>query len=468
MDFQVLGPLVVMHHEQAVEVPTTKIRALLALLVVRVGRLANTDTLVEELWHGRPPGSAVNVLQKYVGQLRDLLEPEREPRGPGRYISTVPGGYLLSLPPERIDSHRFERFVDDGVNLLNAGDPQAAGKFLRTGLALWRDAAYVDVPEMPSVNDEARRLEDRRLVALERRLEADIACGGYHESTAELEDLHRKHPNNEAFLMLLMRALYGAGRQTDALTAHDAFRTRMREESGLDPSPALDHLQRQILTHHNDLARTPQPATTAASIVFAETAPPPTTAARTIRAEPPAAIRRRLVPLAVLTALLAAAAAAWGVSSAGTGDPGHRLRGAAVPTGPLNEFDLMVMPGVGYDLDILPGQPVSQHAGAKPSTPEYRYLDLYRTWGGEDQLGGVDFRQINDYNTLTVVPSGADSAYCRALPTGAAGKAVVSRLSVGSQICLNTNDGRWALITVRELPATRLAPLRVHIALAAD
>jgi predicted ribonuclease YlaK len=44
-------------------------------------------------------------------------------------------------------------------------------------------------------------------------------------------------------------ALYRAGRQADALAAYRAARTKLIDELGLEPTPALSQLEQAILTH---------------------------------------------------------------------------------------------------------------------------------------------------------------------------------------------------------------------------
>src|SRR5262249_41380098 len=103
------------------------------------------------------------------------------------------------------------------------------------------------------------RLEERRLLALEGRIEAELQIGRGVELVGELEQLVSEHPFRERLLGQLMLALYRAGRQADALAAFPAGRGRLATELGLEPSPNLRELERRILAHDPTLAVSPKP-----------------------------------------------------------------------------------------------------------------------------------------------------------------------------------------------------------------
>src|SRR6476660_944448 len=75
VEFRALGPVEALVAGRMVDLGAPKQRALLALLLTRVGQPVAVDVLLEALWAGHPPPSAMTSLQAYVANLRRVLEP---------------------------------------------------------------------------------------------------------------------------------------------------------------------------------------------------------------------------------------------------------------------------------------------------------------------------------------------------------------------------------------------------------
>jgi DNA-binding SARP family transcriptional activator len=202
--------------------------------------------LIADLWGETPPETAQNVIQTYVSQLRKAL-------GAAAIVSR-PHGYALELEEGQLDLHRFERLVERGGEELAAGRAAEAAATLREALAMWRGPALADFAYEPFAQPEIGRLEELRLVALERRLEADLACGRHAEAVGQLEALIAEHPLRERLRGQLMLALYRSGRQAEALEAYQEARRALVDELGIDPSPALQELEKAILRQDPALA----------------------------------------------------------------------------------------------------------------------------------------------------------------------------------------------------------------------
>jgi DNA-binding SARP family transcriptional activator len=248
VELRVLGPVEAVVGDRLVDLGPPKQRALLALLVSRVGRPVAVDVLLEELWSGDPPPVAMTSLRAYVSNLRRVLEPHRAPRAPAAILRTRAPGYLLDSRGVDIDAHQFICYATAGREAWSRGDPQRALSEFESGLALWRGEAYAEVRDAAWVVPEVARLEELSLSVLEGRCAALLALGAHEVAVAELEAHVQAYPLREHGCELLTLGLYRAGRQAEALAVLRATRTRLAEELGIDPGTALQRLERDILT----------------------------------------------------------------------------------------------------------------------------------------------------------------------------------------------------------------------------
>ena len=177
MEFLILGPLAVEDDGRTIPLAGAKQRALLALLLLGRGRPVSTDRLIEEIWNGKPPGTALKSVQVYVSQLRKAL-------GDGRLV-TRERGYELLVAPGEVDADRFDALVQ----AASAAAPEQACARLREALALFRGEPLADLQLEPWAQTEIARLDERRSAALEARIDADLALGRHRELVPELQAL---------------------------------------------------------------------------------------------------------------------------------------------------------------------------------------------------------------------------------------------------------------------------------------
>ena len=238
-DVRILGPIDVRDGDRTIPLASGRQRALLALLILHANETVSTDRIVEELWGERSPQTAPKVVQNLVSQLRRAL-------GDGLLVTDGPG-YRLRLERGSLDVDRFEELLLDGRGALERGDAEGAADLLREALELWRGTPLADVAFEPFAQAEIARLEERRLVALEERIEADLALGRHDDLVGELEALIAKNPLRERLRGQLMLALYRSGRQSEALTAYQDARNTLVEELGIEPGRPLRELHQAIL-----------------------------------------------------------------------------------------------------------------------------------------------------------------------------------------------------------------------------
>jgi DNA-binding SARP family transcriptional activator len=261
MEYRLLGPLEVVDGDHSLPLGGPKQRALLALLLLHANEVVSTDALIDRLWGEHAPATAPKIVQVQVWRLRQTLGRDA--------LITRPPGYVLQVGPDELDLARFERLVGEA----REAEPGAAAEKLREALSLWRGDPLADLAYESCLSAEIARLEEVRLVALEERLETDLAFGRHAELVGELRALIAEHPYREGLRARLMLALYRSGRQAEALEAYQNARVALSEELGLEPSSALKELEQAILKHEPALASPPAPgaapeeATSTASIL---------------------------------------------------------------------------------------------------------------------------------------------------------------------------------------------------------
>src|SRR5262245_42471066 len=163
MDFRILGPLEALAEGRVVPLGGKRQRALLALLLLHVNETLSPDELADRL------SCSKNTLHVQISRLRGGI-------GAGLLI-TYDHGYALEVDPRRIDAHRFEDLAAQGRRALADGRPQRAAELLDEALALWHGRALADLAYERFAQDEVRRLEDARVLAMGERIDADLALG---------------------------------------------------------------------------------------------------------------------------------------------------------------------------------------------------------------------------------------------------------------------------------------------------
>ncbi len=249
VQYGILGPLEVQLPDGAVVSPPSPAQRLaLSVLLVEAGHLVPADRLIEELWGDEPPADPAAALRNQLSRLRRALGPAAAD------LVAAPGGYRLHLKPAQVDAARFEELLASAREATG----EEALAILDGALALWRGPALGEFADRPFAQPEAVRLEELRLAAQEQRAELLLRLDRAGDAVVTLGALLAEHPHREGARALLMEGLYRLGRHTEALEAYQSWRRHLADELGLEPSPALQHLEREILRHE----RQPPPART--------------------------------------------------------------------------------------------------------------------------------------------------------------------------------------------------------------
>lgn len=244
MRFRVLGPLEVTAGGVSLPLGGPRPRALLAALLLRHGEVVSTAHLTTAVWGDTPPRETTGTLQAYVSRLRSTLDPSRSD-----LLEHHAPGYVLNISDDDLDATRFTGLVSRGLERAERGERAAAVDLMDSALLLWRgdplaefDTAHVDL------DGRLARLEELRLVATEERGAALVRLGRGREVAAELAPLMQRFPTRERLAVVLMEALYGCGRQADALTVYRDLRAYLVDEIGVEPSEPVRQAHLRVLT----------------------------------------------------------------------------------------------------------------------------------------------------------------------------------------------------------------------------
>ena len=240
-----LGGLAITDDERTLVLGGARQRRLIAMLLIHRNTVVSTDRLADAVFAGEPTPAAATTLRSYVARFRKVVDGLAEAP---ELITRAPG-YELRVVDRVFDVALFEGLLADATGCLARADPAEAAAGAERALGLWRGSAYAEFADEDWARPEAQRLEELRLVAHERFVEAELARGRAAEVVPRLEALVADHPLREVFWRQLVIARYRTGRQPEALRAVRDLREMLREEVGLDPTPAMVELERQVLDH---------------------------------------------------------------------------------------------------------------------------------------------------------------------------------------------------------------------------
>jgi DNA-binding SARP family transcriptional activator len=258
VDFKLLGPLELSKDGIPEVVPGKKLRALLAMLLVRRNHHLQVDWLVDQLWFDAAPEKARNRLHALVLRLRSLLEPGQGHRE-AQMLVTEPDGYLLRLRPDQVDADAFHELIAAAKKSQAENDSDRAFATVREALGLWRGDALEDFAAEPFAQQEAARLNWSYAAATELWLESGLSLGRHVDLVREFKDLVRD-PLPEKLLEWLIRRLSGAGRLQDALVVCSEQQRTYVEKCDADLPPAIQELRETIAKYELPAMRPPPPS----------------------------------------------------------------------------------------------------------------------------------------------------------------------------------------------------------------
>jgi DNA-binding SARP family transcriptional activator len=212
-----------------------KVRTLLAVLALDVGRVVSNDRLTDALWGLDLPDDPHHALHMYVSRLRKLHPAIKQA------VVTATCGYSLQLASGHIDAVRFERVTAAAQRRIRS-NPRLAVRAFDGALAMWRGEALGDLGYKEFASGTVRRLEELRLTTIEDRYDAAIRMGAAAEVLPQLHQLAREHALRDRPIELLLQAMQEAGKHSDVRSAYREYCERLERDYGLPPSPGLRRL----------------------------------------------------------------------------------------------------------------------------------------------------------------------------------------------------------------------------------
>ena len=245
--FRLLGPLEVLKEGRDYAPTAQKVMQLLAMLVIRPGKIVHTDLILEELWADEPPRRVRSTLQTYVYQLRRCIEQNGLGPDGEALLVTRPSGYVFRIEPMQTDVYEFEHLYGLGRGAMEAGRFGEAADLLEAAVSLWSGPPLASINCGPVLTAYAVGLAERRRNTQHLLIEARIACGEHREAIGELRSLVATNPLDEGLHAQLMRVLALSGRRSDAMSTYRELRARLSSELGIEPSDELQTLHHEVL-----------------------------------------------------------------------------------------------------------------------------------------------------------------------------------------------------------------------------
>lgn len=245
--FSVLGPLGVQCDGEDRTPSASKVRQILALLLLRANQVVSTDALLQELWGDEPPSTALGTLHTYIYHLRRFFRRNGLSADGTDVVVTRAPGYLLKVEPDQLDLTRFRELCLSGREHLDASRHTEAVADLEAALGVWISQPLVNINLGPGLSAHVAELEENWLCAVKLHVEAQMRRGLHHEVIGELRSLTAQYALDEWLHARLIQALDLSGRRGDALRTYQDLRTALTRDLGLDPSPELQRLHQQVL-----------------------------------------------------------------------------------------------------------------------------------------------------------------------------------------------------------------------------
>jgi DNA-binding SARP family transcriptional activator/tetratricopeptide (TPR) repeat protein len=245
--FEILGTMRAWRGAAEVELGPPQQRAVLGLLLAEAGQPVGAETIIDMLWGDDPPPTATNLIHRYVGGLRRILEPDLPARANGRVLRRQAGGYRIVVAVDTLDLASFRHLRETAGRHVAAGDHATAVEAYVAGLRLWRGPCAADLRTVDRVPLAFTAADQEYLAAAQEAgrlaLEGNLAA----KCLSEVRRAAASDPLNESIQACLVRLLAASGRRAEAVTAYRNTRRRLADELGVEPGHDLQEARRRVI-----------------------------------------------------------------------------------------------------------------------------------------------------------------------------------------------------------------------------
>jgi DNA-binding SARP family transcriptional activator len=235
--FALFGGVRAWRTQQPLDVGPPQRQALLSLLLAADGRVTGVSDLIDTMWGDRPSPSALNLLHRYVGQLRRTFEPDLPTRAPGRWLLRSGNGYQLLVDAVSCDLRRFRLLNEHAAGPDVA--PETEVDLRLQALTLAAGPPGETLPFRLAQAAPFQAIERERMHAARAAADAALRCDRPHEVVPHLIALTARHPLDEPLHARLIDCLAATGQRAEALDVFATVRRRLTEELGIAPGRAL-------------------------------------------------------------------------------------------------------------------------------------------------------------------------------------------------------------------------------------
>ncbi|WP_425838653.1 BTAD domain-containing putative transcriptional regulator [Streptomyces fractus] len=243
---EVLGPLRAWRGETPLRLGPAKQQAVLSALLLGQDAVCSHERLLDAVWGAQPPADGSKVLPTHVNSLRRALDPEGA-RPSESVIRSGTGWYRFAVEEVGLDTTDLEGQSSEAMRAFASGDLTTAADQLSRAIGIFRGEPLSGLPG-PFAREERQRWMERRRTLQVEWLRCLVLLGRYEEA---LDGLGVASPASDGYderlTVLHMRALYGCGRQGEALRAFEDMRVRLRDELGTHPGEELRRVHEAVL-----------------------------------------------------------------------------------------------------------------------------------------------------------------------------------------------------------------------------